>query len=156
MSTLKVEAVQHTNGTSAMTIDSSGRVNFPQKPVFQGWFTGLSVSTSNYNPNLNTTFNRGFTITAASSRITVPITGVYYFYCQQLVSTAAVTAYLTIRPNGGATNSVYAYSDGDNTYDLVVASVFELTAGQYVDFFYSGTTTFSWGTPHSSVIAYLV
>lgn len=154
MSTLKVDAIQHTNGTGAMTVDSSGRVSFPQRPVFQGYFTGIAANASNYNPALNTTYNRGFTINSALSRITVPISGLYYFYAQQLVNTAATTVYFSIRPNGSTL--CYAYSDGDNTYDLVVAASVELTAGQYVDFYYSGTTTYSWGSPHSSVTAFLL
>lgn len=156
MSTLKVEAIQHTNGTSAMTVDSSGRVNFPQKPIFQGSFSSYTSNTSNYNPNLNTTFNRGFTITAASSRITVPISGVYYFYCQQLIRTAGTSVYLNIRPNG-ISNEAYAYNEGGTTpTDVIVAASINLTAGQYVDFYYAGTTTYSWSGGHSSVTAFLI
>ena len=34
MSTLGIENIEHTNGTSAMTVDTSGRVNIPKVPAF--------------------------------------------------------------------------------------------------------------------------
>ncbi len=34
-SVLKVDSIQHSNGTAAITIDSSGRINTPNQPIFQ-------------------------------------------------------------------------------------------------------------------------
>ena len=36
-SEIGVQTIQHTNGTDAMTIDSSGRVFQPAKPALHGW-----------------------------------------------------------------------------------------------------------------------
>ena len=34
MSTLGIENIEHTNGTSALTVDASGRINMPKVPAF--------------------------------------------------------------------------------------------------------------------------
>ena len=34
MSTLGIENIEHTNGTSAMTVDTSGRIAMPKVPAF--------------------------------------------------------------------------------------------------------------------------
>ena len=46
MSTLFVNNIKHTGGTSAMTIDSSGRVLTPARPSFQYDITGYSGGTN--------------------------------------------------------------------------------------------------------------
>ena len=40
-SELGVQTIQHTNGTDAMTIDSSGRVLTPARPLFRVGMTHL-------------------------------------------------------------------------------------------------------------------
>ena len=88
-STLKVNTIQHTGGTTGMTIDSSGRVLQPSVPAFR---VGLTSDQSVTDAATNTTveWNEGtssesdncFTqggFSWSSGVLTVPVAGVYSF-----------------------------------------------------------------------------
>ena len=49
MSNLLVQNVKHTNNTTAITIDSTGRVFQPQKPMFYAKGAATSAVSSTYN-----------------------------------------------------------------------------------------------------------
>ena len=123
-------------------------------PVFSGSFNAVTNSSSNYNPVLVSTTSNGFTVNLSSSRLTIQYEGYYHIHIQQLVSTVGSNVYLIIRKNG--TNIAYAYSNNDETYDLVVAALIKCSVGDYIDFYYSGITTYTWPSPHSSVSCFLV
>ena len=83
MSNLLVQNIKHTNGTTAQTIDSSGRVTTPQRPAFhadssthQG--SGIYAFTS-YTASGIGRFNQGGHLNLSTGIFTVPITGVYTF-----------------------------------------------------------------------------
>jgi len=83
MSNLLVQNIKHTNGTTAMTIDSSGRPAYPNRVAFEAWYTGsnLSFSTGSdqalvYN---NVTQQGGTNYSTSTGKFTVPITGFYCF-----------------------------------------------------------------------------
>lgn len=160
MSTLRVNAIQNSAGSAALSIDTSAYITVSNyitsnNPFFIGYFSSYTSNTSNYNPFLNTTYNRGFTITGSTSRIQVPIAGKYVFYAHQLANTTG-GVYLFIRRNGVDTFN-FGYSDNDSTYDIISSATINLSANDYVDFYYQGTTTYTWaGLGHSIVQAYLV
>ena len=82
---LDVGTIRATNGTTAMTIDSSGRVLKPSQPVFEAWYTGgnLSFSTGSDQAQVynNVTQQGGTNYNTSTGKFTVPITG---FYCLTL------------------------------------------------------------------------
>ena len=87
-SIIGVETLQHTNGTSAATIDSSGRILQPAKPAFharknasgtQG-FQGVLVFDEE-------DFDVGGNYNTSNGRFTAPVAGTYYFCFDALVST---------------------------------------------------------------------
>jgi hypothetical protein len=136
------------------TILENGILQKPQTPSFSGSFSTYTSNTSNYNPNLATSFNVGFAVNAGQSRITVPVAGKYFVQAQQLVNTVGTSVYLHIRKNSNTVR--YAYSNNDDTYDMNVSAMVDCAANDYIDFYYSGTTTYSWADPHSGVICYLI
>lgn len=83
-STIKVQNIKHTNDTTAMTIDSVGRVFQPAKPSFK--LRGRTDTS--YTPPINnsTAFQfaatefatGGFAISNTFSRVTVPVSGRYF------------------------------------------------------------------------------
>ena len=93
-SELHVDAIKHSGGTSAMTIDSSGRVTEPNKPSWHvyhkpgGSSTGLSgvIAWNTAHKNVGTMCN------LSTGIVTVPVTGTYYIY----------TALLGTNSSGGA------------------------------------------------------
>jgi len=122
-------------------------------PVFAGTFASYTTNKTNYSPALVPTFNIGFSVDASASTITIQQAGYYYVYAHQLVNTTG-GVYLHIRKD---TNTiVHAYSDNDHTYDLVVSALIQCSVGTIINFYYTGTTTYSWGGAHSSVSCHFV
>lgn len=93
-SILGVETLQHTNGTTAATIDSSGRIIMPQKPAMflQGNYEGQTTfnhnerfgCTNQGKPAFTTTANGGFIqqmgYDSAEGEIDILVAGQYVFH----------------------------------------------------------------------------
>ena len=82
-STLKVNTIAHSGGTTGMTIDSSGRPAFPNRVVFEAHYTGANL-TFNSGSNAGLTYNNveqqgGTNYSTSTGKFTVPITGFYCF-----------------------------------------------------------------------------
>ena len=84
MSNLLVQNIKHTNGTTAMTIDTSGRVLTPTRPhcfvVFDSSATGgyTSVNSDTVLPFASVKTNTGGgTYDTSNYRYTVPVSGLY-------------------------------------------------------------------------------
>ena len=86
MSKLQVETISHTNNTTGMTIDSSGRILTSARPAF------LAYSTTNDWINYAhgarrdmvwdaTRFNIGNNYSTSTSKFTCPVAGIYHFHC---------------------------------------------------------------------------
>ena len=84
MSNLLVQNIKHTNGTTAQTIDSSGRVLTPAVPAFHAWKSSIQTSSASTETVIfdNVTLNTGSHL--SSSIFTVPVAGVYFFSCKWL------------------------------------------------------------------------
>ena len=76
-STLQVQNIAHTNGTTGLTVDSGGRVLLPQRVAFMGKKT--DTSTYNGNASTNVTFNVTDLAHASwnGTTFTVPVAGLY-------------------------------------------------------------------------------
>ena len=152
-SVLKVNELQHTGGTSALTVDSSGRVNHPALPAmhWQGGNEG-NVSVANgenffatndgqataYTDGTYLSFIQGgMTYTATTGRFTVPIDGVYHISCTIYVNEDGQTARMNGQVNGTtrflAHNSLNNSSPSSRGSHTVTATV-KLTGGDYITF----------------------
>ena len=118
-STLKVNELQHTGGTTGITVDSGGSVNFPNLPCFHvtksadQTLTDATTALVTFDSvtdgsNSGRTINKGglfannkFTVTAAS-------TGVYYIYCNIFFqgSTDITDFHMYYKKNGSDTQQV--------------------------------------------------
>ena len=85
-SEIGVQTIQHTNGTDAMTIDSSGRINQPAKPIMScksdNGATNLTSTGMWWRDSVNggTTFlvnQGGITHNGSDGKFTLPVTGIY-------------------------------------------------------------------------------
>jgi hypothetical protein len=84
-STLKVDTIVHTGGTTAMTLDSAGRISQPTKPAFNAYGTGAWTIFSNgawtkIVLNATPTLNVGGHYDSTNSKFVAPVAGVYHFY----------------------------------------------------------------------------
>ena len=82
-SELHVDAIKHSGGTSAMTIDSSGRPAFPNRVVFEAHYTGGNITFSTVSNQAlvynNVVQQGGTNYNTSTGKFTVPITGFYLF-----------------------------------------------------------------------------
>jgi len=80
-SEIGVQTIQHTNGTDAMTIDSSGRVQTPARPAFNAYRNAsLNVETSRTTIVFDTVQNnQGSHYSTSTGVFTAPVAGLYFF-----------------------------------------------------------------------------
>ena len=134
-SVLKVDAIQNTAGTSALTIDSAGRTITPTKPSFlaydgsSGWQTLGGTSNTKF-PLDATQHNRGSHYDTSNYRFVCPCNGVYSFQ-GQCYHDANSEFQLRIILNG---STHLAYISNSTQGDSASTSVtVELNASDYVE-----------------------
>ena len=108
-SIIGVQELQHTNGTSAMTIDSSGRILTPARPSFFAYRSTTDASDTNYSSHTQVDFeatqhNIGGHYNTSTYNFVAPVDGIYHFSWQVRVSntTTANYVYTQLRKNGSA------------------------------------------------------
>ena len=81
MSTLKVDTIQHSGGTTGMTIDSSGRILQPAKPAFRARIAGSGSAQGKTGTLIFETedFDIGGNYNLSTGIFTCPISGIYTF-----------------------------------------------------------------------------
>ena len=134
-STLKVNEIQHTNGTSALTIDNSGRVLQPTKPSFKAYNNaGAWQSFGSSGVYHDMTFSTedhdiGGNYDTSTYTFTCPVDGVYMFGGQYLHD-ANASAQIRILVNGTAQIAFTENSvQGDMTQTVTTRN---MTAGDTV------------------------
>lgn len=139
---LEVDTIKDTGGTTAIEIDSSGRVTLPAVPAFRiGLTANISVTSTSLTTitfNETTTDNhflQGFTL--SSGVITVPVSGVYMFGGQVRIDNLN-TGYVELRfyINNSASGNNFSYViNGDpatNYQSLTFGTVLNLSANDDV------------------------
>ena len=141
MSTLKVQEIQHTGGTTGLTIDSGGQVALPQNQniTYFGFNTQTNITST--TPATLTTWTRynnqttygfkqvGTAISESSGVFTASKLGVYkviaevHFFRDSSPSARYVRIDLMFRPNGqsyigGDIYDNVPYSNSDTTYNV--------------------------------------
>ena len=104
-SVLKVNEIQHTGGTSALNIDSSGRATFPQKIAFMAKITtnfdpGTAARTKipfATNNSASRVFNFGNGFDDSNNRFQAPIDGLYFFMATAYVGRHTTGSYHILR-----------------------------------------------------------
>ena len=139
-SELHVDAIKHSGGTSAMTIDSSGRVT---RSLIPSWRIGLtanvSISATGADLEWNNTSTNGRFIqggcSASSGIVTVPMAGVYQINASvrfNNVSNTYVELYIKVN-NSDDTYGYHVEGDPLSNYHSISASeIFNLSANDNV------------------------
>ena len=156
--------LQHQNGTSAMTVDASGRVLMPNQPYFEV----TMADNANYpTRSAGTAFafnsarvNRGGHFNTTTYRFTAPIAGIYLFTASFITNDSTPTGRIMFYVNGNSSyNGIRHGINGSNTGGgggtNSVATI-QLEANDYVDVrSQSGSTQF-YESSHSSFTGILL
>ena len=146
MSTLGIENIEHTNGTNAMTVSSSGVVTTGVKHAF--YMYRSTAQTINHATSFQliqfnaTRINEGNGVTTGTNaRYTVPsgAAGIYVLHAHGRIETGTDgNATIQMRKNGTAVATTYYYNlyyDG-----MTVPMLLSLSDGDYVDVYMSNST----------------
>ena len=145
--TLAVDAINHTDGTSAMTISSAGVISQPALPCFHvtknadqsvSDATIAVVTFESVTDGSDRVINKGGLFANNKFTVTSTTTGVYYFYATLLAESSQNTSdsYLYFRKNGTDQHSmVYpTYNVGSYQWQFTLVGMIELnTASDYVE-----------------------
>ena len=176
MSTLAVDAITDTTGTSAITIDNAGRVLQPNKPMFKVYRTANAQYTSAENDTKMTGWNDdtsagavniGGMWSTSNDRATVPVTGMYAFEIRGYFHTGTYGQMgIGMYVNGSTAKGSDFRMNRENGSYLGYSSVsylshLYLSANDYVEFYFiqhGGTAQYhpSSGNYYSGVIGYLI
>ena len=135
-STLKVNTIQHSGGTTALTMDSTGRILTPARPMFdvaksstQNITTGpqkVTWDTENYDIGGN----------FASYKFTAPIAGKYHMNACLTLSTIVAGAGIGLiwYKNGSVFRSGHHQSTEVNiTFAITANAILDLSASDYIE-----------------------
>ena len=164
-SILKVDTIKHKDGTTALEIDSTGRITEPAKPrvMVRGRNGAVAQNGSEYRINAwhETYYNTGFTVT--DGKLIFPVDGFYNicFNASEFTSSNHPNA-IAWHETSSATNIMY-YQFEINDYDnkgISFSMPLEVKANDkfFVGFHnsYAGPTTSSSGKYKVYLSAYLI
>jgi len=146
-SILKVTEIQDpTNGNTALTIDSTGRISMPSRPVFKA-HNGSSY-TRNFSGSetlidfdtVNIDVGSNYDNATGQSNFTAPVDGIYFFTTSVRMDGIASSvgyAYIRFYKNGSALTGGTALDItsgfGSTYHTFIMSDIFELTANDYID-----------------------
>ena len=145
MSKILVNELAHTNDTTALTVDTAGRVKAPQSPLFMAYCVSPYSMTQTYTELVygQEDIDIGGNYNNSNGRFTAPITGLYEFaYASIGMQNATVYRYrLRINgsdPSGGDYEQRLDNGDSGGAaypHNNEYCAYVQLTAGQYVSVF---------------------
>jgi len=142
-SELHVDSIKHSGGTSAMTIDSSGRVNIPALPrvsVTHSTNGTVTYSANDHYVTDSTIQHRitmvGITFGGSNGRFIVPVSGDYaisYFNMINGVASGTGVVEWNIKKNGSEI-LLRAYQNANGSYwsNMGCSGIVSLSANDYI------------------------
>ena len=139
-SIIGVENLQHTNGTTAATIDSTGRISTPARPSFcargyAGGVTGQGYQTTSYFATVDHNIGNHFVNSSSTgAKFTAPIAGVYHMiYFMGLRAAHADFNGIHLDKNGSAYLQAWNPSTHGTSHSTATVSTYmQLSVGDIV------------------------
>ena len=118
-SELHVDTIKHSGGTTALEIDSSGRVLTPARPAFKARRSvNLSLGGGSDTQNLImdvADFDIGGGYNTSTGIYTVPKTGIYFFFINPRFDSMDASSYFrSLIYNGSSSGQATSFTDGAN------------------------------------------
>ena len=122
------------SGTTAMTIDGSGRILTPARPSFHVATSATQDGGTVVNWNTEI-FDIGGNFNTSTNLFTAPIAGVYCFNCTALQAGNGAQMTIAIRKNAHNDGQFYARTDGDGGehHGCSVTALFNLAVNDTVE-----------------------
>ena len=138
-SVLKVDEIQNTAGTSALTIDSSGRTVQPNKPAFHIRFnsqsginfSGTTAAGTAYYNSSTLQEQGGSNFNISTGQFVAPVTGFYFFHFGGRFDNVAAS-YFYVTLEGSQQIGRYLSSVQATYLAVSVSGAALLTAGQHI------------------------
>lgn len=157
---LDVASIRATNGTAAMTIDSSGRVLQPAKPAFNAYRSAGDITEVSLIVWDQVTLNIGNCYNSTDGKFTAPIDGTYFFSWFASKTATGFTNFGTrLYLNGSGSANVWSYADGlstNNFSEQGVSTLLSLSANDYVQIYVQHGVMKASGNSHNNFSGYLV
>ena len=148
-STLKVNTIQHSGGTTALTMDSTGRILTPARPAFRAQKTSSQTATGNNQLVTWDTVGINTGNHFANNVFTAPIAGLYTFSVIVLTpnSTALETYHLGFTPSGGSLTILARFmsTPAANHETVSGTMIHEMGVGDTMGFYLSSTNDSIYG-----------
>jgi len=156
-SVLKVDAIQNTAGTSALTIDSSGAILKPVLPYGQASGpSSVTAATNKIELSANVVSGGGLTVDQTNERMIVPVAGLYAIGFVHLVNNTAAQTEVNMRKNGSLILGTSTQSDANSQYGgLAVHHIIELAASDYIEWWVTAGAVHN-NTNYSNMYTYLL
>ena len=145
MSKILVNELAHTNNTSALTVDSTGRILTPARPAFHARLTSGSTEGKTGVLVFNSEdFDIGSNYNTSNGRFTAPVAGIYCFVFDGLVAgdtsgsalaagANAMASFIKNGSEGTFSTRAYAYITGGTQYNTINRiDCIQLAANDYV------------------------
>ena len=139
-SILKVDTIQNTACTSAITIDSSGAILKPVIPYGQASKAGSAqTATAKITLDGNVISGGGLTVDTTNDRMIVPIAGLYAIGFTQLTDSTNTNTEVHMRKNGTQIAGSSSQTQSAASYaTLSQHMVIELSANDYIEWWVAG------------------
>jgi len=157
-SVLKVNEIQHSGGTTALSIDSSGRIiQSTNRPAFWVYKSNGDVAAGNVIAWNGARLNQGSHINLSTGVFTVPITGLYVFHFEGIASGNGECR-VRIQVNGSSvSDGRRGNGTASNAYEgLHVQALLALTANDEVSTYVIEGHLYGQNDKHTTWLGYLV
>ena len=160
-SILGVETLQHSNGTTAATIDSSGRILQPAKPAFNVYRNAGDVASVAVIVWDQVTVNIGSCYNNSDGKFTAPVSGTYFFswFASKSASAGGTDFGMRLYVNGTGSTNIWSYQNGYNTNEYGeqgMSGMVALSTGDYVQIYCQHGEMFGSGNSHNNFSGFLI
>lgn len=127
-------------------------ISMPNLPHFQGTLDGTAGTKADSYITFTTEFSQGITLTSTST-LTIVTPGLYFVAAYQMHNATGGISFQVMQNNNlqyRSHRSAFSYDD------LAVQCILSCSVGDTIRFYINGTSSYSWGSVHSSISIFML